>query len=94
MFYLFIKDNYSGSKKLSLLVIAVNGLIFAILTELIQLLSPGRDGNVNDVLLDYFGYTISFIICIIIVQIYYFIASKKKNNKKDIDNDKSDELTS
>lgn len=79
MFYLFIKNNYEGDSKLSLAVIAVNGLAFAILTELLQLFSPGRDGTIRDVFLDYFGYTISFILSILFILLIYFI---KKNKKK------------
>jgi len=82
MFYLFIKSYYNYNNKLSLVVIGINGLVFAILTEVIQLVSPGRDGTFKDVLLDYFGYTISFIVSIIILSIYLFVSKKKKNKKK------------
>lgn len=78
MFYLWIKPNYEGSSKLIILVIAINGLVFAILTEVIQVLSPGRDGTIKDVLLDYFGYTISFILCLSFLLITYLITKKKK----------------
>ncbi len=92
MFYLFIKANYSGSNKLSLLVIAINGLVFAVLTEVIQLASPGRDGTIRDVLLDYFGYTISFIVSLGVILLCYFISSKRKNKEKNNDNIKNDEI--
>ena len=82
MFYMWIKPKYDGSSKYVLLLIGVNGLVFSILTEAIQLLSPGRDGTIRDVLLDYFGYTISFVISISILLIAYFITKKRKNNKK------------
>ena len=78
-FYLWIKPNYEGSSKYILLIIGINGLVFAILTELIQVVSPGRDGTIRDVLLDYFGYTISFIFMMFVIMIMYLI---KKNKKK------------
>ena len=77
MFLLFIKDNYEGNIKKSLIVILVNGLVFAILTELIQLVSPGRDGTIRDVILDYIGYLIAFIISLIAYLIYTLIRKKK-----------------
>jgi VanZ family protein len=83
MFYLFLKTNYEGNKKYIYLLIGINGLVFAILTESIQLVSPGRDGTIRDVLLDYFGYTISFIISITIIVLCYLI-NKHKNNTKNI----------
>ena len=87
MFIMWIKPNYDGNKKLILLLIGINGLVFAILTEAIQLVSPGRDGTFRDVLLDYFGYTISFIISLSILLVIYLITKKKNNNKKIIAND-------
>ena len=87
MFYLWIKPSYDGNKKLILLLIGINGLVFAILTEAIQLVSPGRDGTIRDVLLDYFGYTISFIISLSILLVIYLITKKKNNDKKNITND-------
>ena len=77
MYLLFIKDNYEGNIKKSLIVILVNGLVFAILTELIQLVSPGRDGTIRDVILDYIGYLIAFIISLIAYLIYTLIRKKK-----------------
>ena len=87
MFYLWIKPSYDGNKKLILLLIGINGLVFAILTEAIQLVSPGRDGTIRDVLLDYFGYTISFIISLSILLVIYLITKKNNYYKKNITND-------
>ncbi len=89
MFYLFIKSYYGYNNKLSLAVIGINGLVFAILTEVIQLASPGRDGTIRDVLLDYFGYTISFVVSLIILSIAILIGSKKENKKKIVEENNS-----
>jgi VanZ family protein len=53
--------------------------VFAILTEVIQIFVPGRDGTIKDVLLDYSGYLIAFIISIAIYITYKKV--KSKNSK-------------
>lgn len=80
MFYLWCSD-YEPKNKMVLVVILVNGLVFSVLTELIQLVSPGRDGTYKDILLDYFGYLISFILSLLVLLLIYFIKKFRKNNE-------------
>lgn len=55
----------------------VQGFFVAALTEFIQLFVPGRSGTLNDVMIDFTGFTTSFIIITFI-----FIILKIKQNKK------------
>lgn len=91
-FFLFILTASQYYKKFNLayVVILVNGLVFAVLTEVIQLFAPGRDGTFKDVILDYSGYIIAFIISLIIYIVYKLIKNKKKideNNNIDLINE-------
>lgn len=56
----------------------IQGFAIAGLTELIQLLVPGRSGLLSDVLIDYSGFLISSVIIIISIILYYFIKKKSK----------------
>ena len=85
MFLLFINDNYDGNKKLNIVVTIVNGLVFALLTEFIQLFAIDRSSTIKDVLIDYSGYMIAVIISFIIITIIYLIKNKRRN----INNDKT-----
>ena len=80
-FFLFILTASQYYKKFNFayVVILVNGLVFAVLTEVIQLFAPGRDGTFKDVILDYSGYLIAFIIAIAIYITYKKV--KIKNSK-------------
>ncbi|MBP5445943.1 MAG: VanZ family protein [Acholeplasmatales bacterium] len=84
MMYIMWVSAYYKKFNLTYVVILVNGLTFAILTEVIQLFAPGRDGNFKDVILDFLGYLCAFILCVIIYEIYRLI---KKRRKKDLIDD-------
>jgi len=56
------------------------GLLVAGISEIIQLFVPGRSGSIIDVLIDFLGYGIGFLI---VVGIYYLIEYiKRKNSSK------------
>ena len=64
------------------LISLIYGLFMATLTEAIQLVTPGRAGAVDDVLLDFFGYLCGatlVLIAIIIARITTAVKAKKKN---------------
>lgn len=54
------------------------GLFWASLSEIIQLLIPGRSGQFSDVMIDFLGYMITFLIVFLIIYLY----EKKKKEKK------------
>lgn len=63
---------------IKVIIIIGYGLLFAVITELIQLYVPGRAGNFKDVFIDFSGYMTS---CSIIVIIFFIIYYKKTKNK-------------
>ena len=67
---------------IKVIIIMTYGFLFAILTELIQLTVPGRNGAFTDVFIDYSGYLTSSIIIVIIFYVNY----SKYINKKTIEN--------
>ena len=73
---------YDKSLKLSFFIIfsSITGLFLAILTEFIQLLVPGRSGEVLDVLIDLSGYVIGLLIIVLIV---YILKKRNTNLKKE-----------
>ena len=73
---------YDKSLKLSFFIIfsSITGLFLAILTEFIQLLVPGRSGEVLDVLIDLSGYFIGLLIIVLIV---YVLKKRNTNLKKE-----------
>jgi len=81
MFFMWIKPNYDGSSKYIWLLIGINGLSFAVLTEVIQLFVPGRGPTITDVFIDYLGYTISFVVCIIVLLIIELVKKHKNKNE-------------
>ena len=83
MFLLFISSNYDGNKKYFIGVTIVNGLVFAMLTEFIQLFAIDRTSQFSDVLLDFLGYMLAVSISLLIILTIYFSKKKRnKNNKK------------
>jgi len=58
----------------------IYGLFVAVLTEALQLITPGRAGATDDVLLDFFGYVVGAVVTLIGYLITYFI--KRKNRRK------------
>ena len=64
--YLFF---YKKSLKKDTIIALSNGIILASITELIQLLIPGRTGNISDVLINLLGFIVGFIFITIILKI-------------------------
>ena len=60
---------YDKSEKLAYFIIfsGISGLFLAILSETIQLVVPGRSGEVLDVLIDLAGYFIGLLVIVLIV---------------------------
>lgn len=84
MFLLFISANYDGNKKYFIGVTIVNGLVFAMLTEFIQLFAIERSAQFSDILLDFLGYMLAVSISLLIIITIYLIKKKRsKNNKKE-----------
>ena len=66
------------SKYYLLIIISlVFGLTMGITTELIQLNVPGRSGEFKDVLIDFSGYLLGFLIILLIL----FLITRKQNKK-------------
>ena len=55
------------------------GFLFSLLTELIQLFTPGRSGEFSDSLIDFFGYITGTLIILIVL----FVLFKKATDKED-----------
>ena len=61
-----------------LIVISLSfGLLMGILTETIQLSVPGRSGEFKDVLIDFSGYVVGFLIILLIL----FLVIRNQNKK-------------
>lgn len=84
MFLLFINSNYDGNKKLNIVVTIVNGLVFACLTEFVQLFAIDRTAQFKDIAIDYLGYMLAVTLSFIIITTIYLI---KKKKQKTIEND-------
>lgn len=65
---------------IKVIIIIGYGFIFACITELIQLITPGRAGMMKDVLIDFLGYMTSVLIVLII----FFIFNYKKGKKEEL----------
>ena len=66
------------SKYYLLIIISLGfGLSMGITTELIQLNVPGRSGEFRDVLIDFSGYLLGFLIILLIL----FLVLRKQNTK-------------
>ena len=63
-------------------IIFVYGFLFAGLTELLQLITPGRCGLMRDVLVDFSGYSLAAVL-LSIGFIIFFIIKRKKNKCED-----------
>lgn len=81
LFFYFLYE-YKGYKYyyLHVLFSLLTGIIVASLTEIIQLMVPGRCGDINDVLLDVGGFTIVLLLTLLITTIYKNIELKNKKN--------------
>lgn len=82
MFLLFINTNYDGNKKLSIVVTIINGLVFASLTEFIQIFAIDRTAQFKDIAIDYLGYMLAVIISFSIISITYLIKKHKQKQQK------------
>ena len=63
-------------------IIFVYGFLFAGLTELLQLITPGRCGLMRDVLVDFSGYSLAAVL-LSIGFIIFFVVKRKKNKCED-----------
>ena len=77
----FVMKPLKWSKHYLMIIIALGfGLFMGILTELIQLNVPGRSGQFTDVLIDFGGYLLGFLIILLIV--FLVIKSQRKKQKQ------------
>ena len=73
------------SKYYLLIIISLGfGLLMGITTELIQLNVPGRSGEFKDVLIDFSGYLLGFLIILLIL--FLVIRHHLKKEKKQLEN--------
>lgn len=85
--FLFLKDILKGKKKYWIILISLGfGFALAGLTEIIQHFVKGRNGNFQDVLLDFCGYAlfligllIIYFIVILIIKLIKKLRQKKQN---------------
>ena len=74
----FVFNPQKWSKYYLLMIISLCfGLSMGFLTELIQLNVPGRSGEFKDVLIDFSGYLLGFLIILLIL----FLLIRKQNKK-------------
>ena len=72
-----------GSKYWMLISITLEfGLLMGLITETIQLNVPGRSGELLDVLIDFSGYLLGFLIVLLIL----FLIIRKQNKKSTVTN--------
>lgn len=71
-YYFFIKKQY-----LSIIITILSGFLTAILSECIQLFSEGRVGSFADVILDFGGFIITFLITEVIIILFEKYKKKK-----------------
>ena len=62
----------------AVLLTLIYGLFVAVLTESLQLITPGRAGSIDDVLLDFFGYAVGAILVFLIAGIAFLVKKSKK----------------
>ena len=81
--YLSIKPMKWSKNYLMIIISLVFGLFMGILTEVIQLNVPGRSGQFTDVLIDFSGYILGFLIILLIVFliIKHEIKKQKQNTE-------------
>ena len=73
--YAYYQFYYSKDKQPMIFLITVVGVFFSILTELIQMLVPGRSGDIIDMLINFGGYVLGSGIVLLI----FFLVNKYKN---------------
>lgn len=65
-------------KRILYILVILHGAILAILTEVIQIFTEGRSGNVKDALIDSLGYLCGVGIVILVIYIYKKLKNKEK----------------
>ena len=77
--YYFLEDIKQTRKWwIKIIISAVFGLLIASITEIIQLVVPGRAGDIKDVLIDYGGYVLGLGIIVLIYWLIYRHRNKKE----------------
>lgn len=81
-FYLSISP-FNKQKYYQIIIIALAfGLLMGLITETIQLFVPGRSGEITDVLIDFSGYLLGFLIILLIL--FLIIRHIYKQEKKQL----------
>ncbi len=81
-FYLAISP-FNKQKYYQIIIIALSfGLLMGLVTETIQLYVPGRSGEITDVLIDFSGYLLGFLIILLIL--FLIIRHILKEEKKQL----------
>ncbi len=81
-FYLAISP-FNKQKYYQIIIIALSfGLLMGLVTETIQLYVPGRSGEITDVLIDFSGYLLGFLIILLIL--FLIIRHIRKEEKKQL----------
>ncbi|MDR0934982.1 MAG: VanZ family protein [Erysipelotrichaceae bacterium] len=78
-FFTFISLFKNKKWWLSIIINLIIGLSVAILTEIIQIFTPGRAGLISDVLLDYSGYLLPLLIGYSVILIIRLTKRKKQS---------------
>lgn len=73
--YSYYQFYYSNNKKWTYIIAATVGLFFSVLTELVQMLVPGRSGDVIDMLINLAGFVLGSGIVFMIL----FLIGRHKN---------------
>ena len=69
---------YKKSLKKDTIIALGNGVALASITEIIQLIVPGRSGTISDILINLSGFIIGFIIVYIILKLKKQITFNKE----------------
>ena len=77
-FHFLYLDKKFTNRNLYIYIAAVLGIIVAVVTELLQLVIPGRYGDVIDILIDIGGYVVGVVITFFIV----YLVNRQKNKKE------------
>ena len=75
--YMWIKPSDWFKPYIYLIIDLSFGFLFSLLTEFIQLFTPGRSGEFTDSLIDFSGYLVGTLIMLLIL----FILFKQRNKK-------------
>ena len=84
VFFVFNPQKWSNYYLLIIISLGF-GLLMGITTELIQLNVPGRSGEFNDVLIDFGGYLLGFLIVLLIL---FLVIRRSLKKQKETINDR------